>query len=125
MGSLKRMKTDGSERPEGFDALPKRFKDYIIRLEQDLASVRKTVPSVDSTEGARVKIVDRLYAGNDGFISDQSVIEFPVLVDGKIHEFRAQIARGREGQGVEVSSSTAGIVVYPEVSNVVVVGVRR
>ena len=43
------MKSDAKKRPEGYDALPKRFKDYISGLEGQIDSLAKALPTADNT----------------------------------------------------------------------------
>lgn len=109
------------ERPDGYAALPNRFKDYIAALELRVSTLEAQAPCRSSKQGARLKLVDRSYAGNDGFLPDDTVFEF--LIDGA--EFRVQAARPDKGIcGVEVSTQMGACVVHPCVSNVVVIGKR-
>ena len=103
-------------RPTDIDRLPARFKDYIANMESTIRTLEGQVPARQAVKGARLKVVDALYQGNDGFLPDDTKFEF--LINGM--EYRVQAAR--EMAGIEVSGLLQALVVHPRVSNVVVVG---
>ncbi len=105
-------------RPIGYDALPKRFKTYIDDLESQLRTLAMQVPARKAVQGTQLKLVDRLYQGNDGYLSDDTEFAFLIGTD----EFRVKAARNHGVDGVEVSSPSGPLVVHPRVSNVVVIG---
>src|SRR5688572_29220637 len=112
-------------RPAGYAALPKRFRDYIAELESKVSTLERQAPNRASRQGARLRLVDRLFAGNDGFLPDDTQFEF--LIGGT--EFRVKAASRDAGgygiDGVEVSTQNGACVVHPCVSNVVVIGRRE
>ena len=109
------------ERPAGYDALPQRFKRYIESLESTIGTLRTQVPYRTSKAGASLQIVDRLHHGNDGYLPDDT--EFAWHFGA--YELRVKVARDG-ADGIEVTGvGFGGIVVYPYVSNVVVIRPNR
>ena len=107
-------------KPTGFDALPKRFKDYIRHLEEEIYSLRKALPSDDPTS---VRIADALaeHHGRDlHYLPDNTAIEF--LVGKAWFEVkRADL----EVPSLKVTTDFDGLLVIPGVSNVVYLAERR
>lgn len=116
------MTQNPAERPDGFSALPKRFKDYIAQLERAIHTLESQVPARRMMNGQSIKVVDRLHEGNDGFLPDDTEFEFHI----KGAVFRIKRASPHHGiEGIEINTEFGVCVVYPRVSNVVVIGSAR
>src|SRR4051812_31880782 len=62
--------------PAGFEALSKRFKDYVRQLQSEIRSLREALPVSEPTA---VRIVDRLARGDgrtEAFLPDRTEIAF-------------------------------------------------
>lgn len=118
---------DDTKRPDGFDALPKRFRDYVRGLESTIETLTHQVPSRASTEGARLMVVDRQHRGNDGYLSDDTRIRHSIVVSGGrpgIEEI--EVFRSEHYEGIELRAlSGSSLLVRPECANVVVVETDR
>ena len=111
-----------TQRPDGYDALPKRFKDYIRQMEGELHSARAS--QLVSTP-TRVKIADYSARHDDKpevYLPDRTRLAFRV---GRSSWAWIEVRHTDQApDAIEVSSSR-GLVVYPGVSNVVYVGLRK
>jgi len=107
-------------RPDGYDALPRRFKDYVQALEDQVATLKRDAPTTVKTS---IRIKNYLRAGPDGNLDDGSTY----LADGTRLEFtinRERFDVYANEEGLEIMGSNA-LAVLPQVSNVVTIIPRR
>lgn len=114
-------RSNQNERPSDFDALPKRFRDYIRGLENDIAALRKTMDAEGET---RVTLESYSRTFTPRYLPNDARIVF-ALPDarGQKRRVELQLDRGRGSSGVQVSSPDGRIVVLPQVSNEICVRV--
>lgn len=100
-----------SKRPDGYDALPKRFKDYVRKIEDDYRSLREKQPVAD---GTRTRVALKPYGRSDDVFlpSDSRVVFF--LADG--NEIEIKTSEYNDYEQLEVKANSA-LIVIPEVSN--------
>jgi len=103
--------TEKRDRPEGFHALPQRFKTYVAKLENDLRDVRAALPS---------QVPSRVSIGydSDAYLPDTTVMQY--AVGGSILQVRLE-DRG-DWQVLEVrqtGSMSGAVAVWPSSGNVV------
>lgn len=103
-------------RPNGYEALPKRFKDHIRNLELKIAALRRMVPR---TEKTRVRVIDAMHRDEDTYLPDDTAIEF--MVNG----FCFEVQRARNNYGLSVRATTGSLAVEPNVSNDVTIVARK
>lgn len=111
-------------RPDGFDALPKRFRDYVRNLEDAISGLEATRPGIERT---RVSVVDYSSSGGDDaqFLGENLRLRFDMSRDGTAGDrVHIEVRLARDGEGVEVTGSES-LIVAPNVSNVVHVMLRR
>jgi hypothetical protein len=94
------------ERPEGYDALPRRFKDYINALEERVRTLRSAMPSQAPT-GLRIETYDR--SGQEVYLPDRTRLEF------SIGQERFNVCA--EDDGLEIGSERSRLLILPGVSN--------
>lgn len=105
------------DRPDGYDALPKRFKDYIRKLEYNVGMLQGRLPKTEPTNVC-IKEYDSLRGVEaKTYLADNAAVEFTV---GK-ERFVAQ----RKADGLEVRTEWNGLMVRPEVTNVITVVTRE
>lgn len=113
------------ERPADFDKLPKRFRDYFGQLETQIRSLESMVPVRTPKQGAsKLRVVDPMHVGNDGYLLDGTTIEFKL---GQHSAIRCRLSQYKHGiVGVELNSPEGGsLCVWPRVSNEIVVATER
>lgn len=101
--------------PDGYDALPKRFKLYIRQLEDRVTSLERSQPSATPS---RVHVIDYL-SQTKTYLPDATRLVFTVKND----EF--EVLHSEDHDGIEIRSSRHGLAVLPGVSNVVYIVVRE
>lgn len=111
-------KSVGPERPADFDRLPKRYKDYISRLEHRLYTLEKL--TAEESESLVWLEAYGLEVKKRHLPSDSRV--FFKLPDGEI-EVRIDKRRGTDT--LQISSSHGRLLLYPEISNEIGVKVGR
>lgn len=109
-------------RPDGYDALPRRFREYVAKMERELQTFREMNSAV-----AGSRIVLRAYDGSEQFISESLSVR---IYTGKAEPgawnsrwVEVKLDRRWGDDGVEVSGGEP-LLIYPEVSNVFVVKPR-
>jgi hypothetical protein len=104
-------------RPDGFDALPRRFRDYIAKLESEVDGLLKSRPTLTPTG---LRVID--YSSDTStWLPDGTRLEFTVQGAKRLEEIRVYATR----RGIEVNCSTSGLAVLPGVSNVVEIVPRK
>lgn len=101
-----------TKRPDGYDRLPKRFRQYVERLEDRVSALEKATPTAGRETA--LKVVDKLHGGDDAYLPDTTCLEFS-HVPGAVLRVEACL------DGLRVVSQVGRLAVFPEVSNVVVV----
>ena len=119
------------QRPEGFDKLPARFKDYVRTLDNEIATLEDRLPVAGQT---RCRLVDRLplaRGGSEMHMPDATEVAYLLDPLRPVHGGWVSIRIGldalgaRHGDLMEVRGDD-GLMVIPSVSNVVYIGpVRR
>ena len=105
------------QRPDGSDALPKRFRDYMRLLEDRVLSLEKAQPVQEDTA---VRIVDHMARSRDErevHLPSNAEIAFQVG-DEWINVHRTDSVHGA---ALELHGEWNGLAVYPSSSNVVYV----
>lgn len=121
------MREDTKKRPDGYDALPKRFKDYIRQMESEIDSLEKARPVKEPT---RVKIADfsaRHDNREEQHFPDNTRIGFALHGLGAAARWidvRLTERWPRDGLMLEVSGENA-IFIHPGVSNQIYVGMVK
>lgn len=108
-------------KPTGFDALPKRFKDYVRGLEEEIYSLRKALPVTDPTT---VRISDTLgehHGRQPHYLPDGTAMDFLI---GKAW-FEVRRSDDMEIPSLKVATDFDGLLVIPNFSNVVYLAERR
>ena len=109
------------DRPDGYDALPKRFKDYIRKVENTLTVFEKARP----TQRTRVRTVEYLNEGAAINLADRVRIEFDIRPKQQRRTEpdydRIHVRLSDDGRGVEVSGYNGRLCVLPDVSNCVTI----
>lgn len=103
------MSADEPSRPDGYDALPKRFKDYIRKIETDLRSVREQLPVKTKTNVC----VKSGLQGEPAYLPNDVEVQW-TLADG--NPVSVEFSRHENGEQITVNGWTA-LIVIPEVSN--------
>lgn len=103
-----------TKRPDGFDALPARFKRYIADIETRERELRKALPSATKTA---VRMVNYMDKAAEVYLPSDSRIAFSV---GRT-EFLVQLA----DDGIEVRTDLSGLMIEPNVSNSVLIKERK
>lgn len=106
------------KRPDGYDALPKRFKDYIGQLESRVCALQSDRPTDRETRIRIVNVMARHHKERETYLPDKTTIAFKV---GK-GWIEARVAEGLRGDVLELRGEWGGLAVYPSSSNVVHVG---
>lgn len=109
-------------RPDGFDDLPRRFRDYVRTLEDANKALRDSRPSTGRTS---VEVVDYLAKDEDKtYLSDGTRIRFRVG-DAEFEVGAARPHRTVSGSAIEISLnqslSSSLLAVLPEAGNIVVI----
>jgi hypothetical protein len=110
----------------GYEALPKRFKDYIAALERAVHAVRSVLDAEGETRVRLEYYGDREVAR---YLPEDARVVFYLAADvpGGLRRGQArvevQMDRRRGSNGIAVSSPDGRVVVLPEVSNEVCVRV--
>lgn len=105
-----------TERPEGFEALPKRFKQYIGAIESKMHAMQKERPS----QKTNVQLVDYAQREDGLYLPNDCTIRF--TVKGSQLDVSS---RRTDGEGLEVSAVGDSLMIYPQVSNVVTLLPRK
>ncbi len=104
---------DKPARPEGWDALPKRFKDLVVGLEAERDALLAVLPTTQKTN-VRVRTY-RNRGDSDIYLPDGSRVEFTIPSTGKgIPSFEVEVD---VHDGAFRVRSVHGMVVIPEVTN--------
>lgn len=107
--------------PEGFDALPKRFKEYINGLTSELRALQQTLDAEGET---RVTLETYSRSAKVRYLPNDARIRFALGVEeGRMRRVEVQLDRRRGSCGISVSSPDGRIVVLPEISNEVCIKV--
>ena len=124
------MKSDAKERPDGYDALPKRFKDYIRQLEDEIHGLKASQPVKERT---RIHVVDHM-AAHEGrapyYLPDKTRFAYHLRSNAKERgggeSMVVSLAERVRGEKVlEIHAEWNGIAVYPHSGNVVHIGFGR
>lgn len=111
----KTCRTNPPSRPAGYDALPKRFKDYINQMESELNSLQRVLDAEGET---RVALESYSRSFTKRYLPDDARIVFTLeRAGGRQAHVEVQIDRRRGSAGLAVSSPDGRLVVLPEVSN--------
>ena len=103
------------ERPDGYEALPKRFRDYIGQLETRLRSLSDSLPTRALT---CIEVVDY-------FASDNERVYLPDKTKLRFYVGRERFDVCMDDDGIKVTTEWQGLSVNPEASNVVVITSSR
>jgi hypothetical protein len=107
--------------PEGFDALPKRFKEYINGLASELRALQQTLDAEGET---RITLETYSRSAKVRYLPNDARIRFALGVEeGRMRRVEVQLDRRRGSCGISVSSPDGRIVVLPEISNEVCIKV--
>ena len=106
--------TPTGERPDGFEKLPNRFKQYLTHLEREVQALKEKLPQAGPTD---VKIRDYVHA--EAYLPEKTVVSFR-LPDGTRDDHWVSVELIWLGldRVLKVQSAWGGLSLLPSASNV-------